>query len=55
MGESLDEVPVMSCESTEGADLGVGLRHGKLFYHMYVVLAGVDSLSRDMVGQVHNL
>ena len=54
MSKFCNEVPIMPFESTESTDLGVGLRHGKLLNHMYVVSAGADSLSRD-VGQVHNL
>ena len=55
MGEPLYEAPVMPHESAESADLGISLTHGKILNHTYIVLAGVDPIPQDMVGQVHNL
>ena len=53
-GESLDEVPVIAHESAESMDLGIGYRHEKLLNCTYIVLAGTDPISQDMVGQLHN-
>ena len=55
VSKSLDEAPVMTHESTECMDLGEGLWHRELLYHMHVFLAGADPLAGNMMCKVYDL
>ena len=54
VSKSLNKVPVMPHQPTKCMDLGVGLRHQKLLHCAHILMTGTDSVTQDMMCQVHN-